>query len=140
MNYCNGCKYIYTDYNTDGSAKYHCERTVENIALSRVRVFVAGRSKEERAIPCDSCTMYEEKKGRKMKKLSDSLTVSCGTCVYWCESAPDPCKEREGTCRARAPRWVASGLCQDDWAVTRNYDWCGQHPDFVEFMRERYEA
>ena len=61
MNYCNGCKYLYTDYNTDGSVDYACERDCPPVWLSTVRVFDSEGVKTTKAIPHESCVMFEER-------------------------------------------------------------------------------
>lgn len=55
---------------------------------------------------------------------------TCGTCPYWAE----PRKAGLGhSCRRYAPRPFNADA--DDWVVTVEGEWCGEHPDFETWLK-----
>ncbi len=55
--------------------------------------------------------------------------ASCETCIYW---EADPGKNNyEGKCRRQTP--TTEPECPAAvWPTTSHYNWCGEHPDFIE--------
>jgi hypothetical protein len=57
---------------------------------------------------------------------------TCGTCPYF-----DRWNATEGECRRHAPNFVSrNDLETDDWGAVDLVDWCGDHPDFDDYIRE----
>jgi hypothetical protein len=59
---------------------------------------------------------------------------TCSTCPFWYDpNLANP----QGDCRRRAPDVINPGTkAAWGWPQTNPGDWCGEHPQFLIFMRE----
>jgi hypothetical protein len=60
---------------------------------------------------------------------------TCSDCPYWRSNLVDRTQKQSGECRRHAPRLAhpEAATC-NDWAPTKNSDWCGDHPRFEDWL------